>query len=352
MPLYVRARKNFGSFVLDVDFESPDGVMGLLGASGCGKSMTLKCIAGVVRPDEGLIISNGRVLFDSSRGINLPPRSRGVGLLFQNYALFPNMTVEGNIMTVLGRAARDAGDLYRSLISRFHLSGLEKRYPADLSGGQQQRTALARIMAAAPSLIMLDEPLSALDSYLRWQLEGELASILEEFGGVALYVSHNRDEVYRMCRGVCVMNSGRNEPVRTVQDLFDSPDTLASSLLTGCKNYSRIERVGPRKVRALDWNAELECGGTVADDAGFIGVRAHYVHPVSKPGDNVFSCRVERVTHDVFHTIVNLIPEGTSPEREYSRVRMEITREESSELRAGDIIEVGIKPRDVMPLKK
>jgi molybdate transport system ATP-binding protein len=207
-------------------------------------------------------------------------------------------------------------------------------------------------MASGPSVIMLDEPLSALDSYLRWQLEGELASILEEFGGVALYVSHNRDEVYRMCENVCVMSAGRSEPVRTVRDLFDSPDTLASSLLSGCKNYSRIERLGPGRVRALDWNSELECAGAVADDAAFIGVRAHYIHPIAKPGENVFSCRVVRVTQDVFQTIVNATPVGAPEGMDFTRVRMEMTREEARGICAGDVIEVGIKPQDVMLLKK
>jgi len=224
MPLYVRVKKNFGSFVLDAEFEAPDGVTGLLGASGCGKSMTLKCIAGVVRPDEGLIVSDGKVLFDSKRGIDLSPQRRSVGLLFQNYALFPNMTVKQNIMAALAKK-HGASEAFRALADRFHLLGLEGHYPANLSGGQQQRTALARIMASGPSIFMLDEPLSALDSYLRWQLEGEIADTLEEFGGVSLYVSHNRDEVYRLCGSVCVMDSGRASEAPHCAASCSSPPT-------------------------------------------------------------------------------------------------------------------------------
>ncbi|MDR1650502.1 MAG: ATP-binding cassette domain-containing protein [Synergistaceae bacterium] len=349
MPLYVRLKKDFGTFLLDVEFEAPDGVMGLLGASGCGKSMTLKCIAGVVRPDEGAVVLNGRVLYDSVKGIDLPPQKRGVGLLFQNYALFPNMTVEQNIMAVLSSRKNASEEKFRSLVRRFHIEGLERHYPASLSGGQRQRAALARIMASEPSVIMLDEPLSALDSYLRWQLEGELASILDDFGAT-IYVSHNRDEVYRLCSHVCVMSSGRTEPVRTVKDLFESPDTLASSLLSGCKNYSRIERVGERRVRAADWDAELECGAPVPDDASFIGIRAHYLHPVPEDGDNVFPCVVARVTEDVFHTIVSL--EAGSSGHGFSKIRMEIPKGAARGLSAGDTIRIGVKPRDVMLLKK
>ena len=231
MSIHVDIKKSFGGFTLDVAFEADSEVVGLLWASGCGKSMTLKCVAGIVRPDEGRIVVNGVTLFASEKRIDLSPQKRRVGLLFQNYELFPNMTVEQNIMTVLksggGRSPGGESIPERAsrLMEKFHLKGLERHYPAQLSGGQQQRAALARIMAGKPALLMLDEPLSALDSYLRWQLEGELLQILEEFEGPTLYVSHNRDEVYRLCKKVCVMNLGRSDVerpkgVRAVKELF------------------------------------------------------------------------------------------------------------------------------------
>jgi molybdate transport system ATP-binding protein len=354
--LSVRIKKNFGTFSLDVNFDAPDGVTGLLGASGCGKSMTLKCVAGVVTPDEGRIVSDGRVLFDSAEGINLPPRRRRVGLLFQNYALFPNMTVERNVMSALSvRGGKNTRARFAELAEKFYIRGLENHYPANLSGGQQQRVALARIMASEPSVLMLDEPLSALDSYLRWQVEGELASTLEEFGGTTLYVSHNRDEVYRLCGGVCVMNRGRAEPLRAVSDLFESPNTLASSLLSGCKNYSRAERAGGSLVRAVDWNVELECGCEATDDLAYVGVRAHYISLADEDEEdapNVFRCRVIRVIQDVFHTIVNVVPLGAPSDRGCSRIRVEMSRGESRGIGVGDVISVKVKPSDVMPLKK
>jgi molybdate transport system ATP-binding protein len=344
-----------GSFRLDAEFEATPGVTGLLGASGCGKSMTLKCIAGIFRPDEGLIVSDGRVLFDSGKRVNLPPQRRNVGLLFQNCTLFPNMTVAGCISSVLGARGKTGSDgALGALVKKFRLDGLESHYPENLSGGERQRAALACIMASEPALIMLDEPLSALDSYLRWQLEGEIAQIASDFGGVVLYVSHNRDEVYRMCDRVCVMNAGRSEPVRTIDELFDSPDTYASSLLSGCKNYSRAEKIGERRVRALDWGVELDCGKPVPGGMSFVGVRSHYVY-IHKPGPgecaNVFKCRVIRVTRDVFGTIVSLVPGGMSHENDFSRVRMEMPRGEAEGLAAGDEISVRVKPDNVMPLK-
>jgi molybdate transport system ATP-binding protein len=347
----MKIRKSFGAFALDVFFEAGDETVGLLGASGCGKSMTLKCIAGIVHPDEGKIVVNGVTLFDSERRIDLPPQKRHVGLLFQNYALFPNMTVKQNILSVLPREDRKNGRKLASLVERFYLGGLEGRYPAQLSGGQQQRAALARIMATEPSILMLDEPLSALDSYLRWMLEGELVRTLEEFRGTTLYVSHNRDEVYRLCRRVCTMNRGRNEEVRTVRELFESPNTLASSLLSGCKNYSRVERLDEHRIHAVDWNVDLRCDADVADDVRYVGVRAHCVKIADAAEKNVFPCRVLRVIEDVFSTIVNLQPLNAPGGRDFSRIRLELSKSEAEEIRSGDIVRVEIKPHDLMLLR-
>ena len=189
-------RKKLREFELQVQFTCPacrgrasdasDGsgssCLGILGPSGCGKSMTLKSIAGIVEPDSGSIILDGRELFNSSRKVNLKPQKRRVGYLFQNYALFPNMTVEENILTGL-KAGKRYGEAQQKkrvseMMERFRLSGLEKRYPAQLSGGQQQRVALARILAYEPEALLLDEPFSAMDTHLRERLRLELQSRL------------------------------------------------------------------------------------------------------------------------------------------------------------------------------
>jgi molybdate transport system ATP-binding protein len=352
MSIYVKIKKNLGSFVLDVEFDASDEVIGLLGASGCGKSMTLGCIAGIINPDEGKIISDGVTLFDSAKGINLPPQKRGVGLLFQNYALFPNMTVKENIMAVLTRRGhKEADSRFRSLAEKFHFLGFEKHYPSQLSGGQQQRIALARIIASAPSLIMLDEPLSSLDSYLRWQMESELVAVLEEFGGTTLYVSHDRGEIYRICRRVCVISEGKSETVRTIEGLFRSPDTLASARLSGCKNYSRAERLDDGTVRAIDWGVTLKCPNP-AGDTMFVGVRSHYItlHH-GEDGENVFGCRVLHVKQDVFSTIAILQPENAEKST-LSKIVMEFAKDTYPEIKNGSRILVNIKPSDIMPLSK
>ena len=184
--LKVNIQKELKEFDLDVDFELKSKRLGILGPSGCGKSMTLKSIAGIVNPDSGFISLNDTVYFDSSNKTNLKPQKRNVGYLFQNYALFPNMSVEENIAIGLGKDC-DKNHL-SEIIKRFHLNGLEKRYPRQLSGGQQQRVALARIMAYGPDVILLDEPFSAMDTFLKEQLRLELVNSLEDFDGFPLWL--------------------------------------------------------------------------------------------------------------------------------------------------------------------
>ena len=179
MSLHIDIRKRLGSFTLDVKFSAENGITSLLGASGCGKSMTLKCIAGIEKPDEGRIELDGTVLFDSAQKINLPPQKRRVGYLFQNYALFPNMSVRQNILCGLNRE-KDRGAKERRLrdmLRMMQLEGLEDRKPAQLSGGQQQRAALARILVNDPQILLLDEPFSALDGHLRDSLKVEMRDL-------------------------------------------------------------------------------------------------------------------------------------------------------------------------------
>ena len=355
MSLYVKIKKSFGNFVLDTEFEAENEILALLGASGSGKSMTLKCIAGVVRPDMGRIVADGVTLFDSEKKINLSPQERHVGLLFQNYALFPNMTVEQNLCAVIKSCGRgkDTKEKLDVLLESFYLTGLENHYPVQLSGGQQQRVALARMMASDPKIIMLDEPLSALDSYLRWQVEKELTEILEKYRGTTLYVSHNRDEVYRICRKVCVINDGRSEKVSSVDEFFNAPPTLASALLSGCKNYSKIKKLLNGTVYAVDWKTDLKCSAHVPDDAGYIGVRAHRILPLSSRDDcvNKISCRVMEIRHDLFSVIVTVIPEDADPRKEFSRIRMELPCLEDDSLRPGNSIIISIPPEMIMPLR-
>ena len=192
MSLSVDIEKKLGAFHLRSQFEAPDETMALLGASGCGKSMTLKCIAGIVTPDRGRIVLGGRVLFDSEKKINLPPQQRRVGYLFQQYALFPNMSVEQNILC--GIRSGDKAEKRHVLaekIRMFRLEGLEKKHPAQLSGGQQQRVALARTLTQDPHIILADEPVAALDPVTAKQVMEDFVHINQELGiSILLNIHH------------------------------------------------------------------------------------------------------------------------------------------------------------------
>lgn len=199
MTLYVKIFKHLAEFDLNVEFEVDQKAMGLMGASGSGKSMTLKCIAGIETPDYGKIILNNKVLFDSEKKINLPIQKRNVGYLFQNYALFPNMSVKENIACGLKtHKVESIEEKIDSALKQFHIYELKNRYPNQLSGGQKQRVALARLVAYDPDVLLFDEPFSALDEDLKEGLMKELKPILSMDKPV-IFVSHNKEEVQYLC---------------------------------------------------------------------------------------------------------------------------------------------------------
>lgn len=272
--IQIHITKRFAGFCLHMDFEHEGGCLGILGASGSGKSMTLKCIAGIEKPDQGRIVVGDRVLFDSEKKINLTPQERRVGYLFQNYALFPNMTVEENI----GVGIRDK-KLRRQQaavqIQRFQLAGLEKRYPGQLSGGQQQRVALARMMANEPELILLDEPFSALDGYLKEKLQHEMMEVLKDYPGDVLLVSHSRDDIYRFSPRVLAIDDGHVLQSGSIEDIFLSPLNYKVARLTGCNNISPAEKRGAYEIYARDWDITLKTALPVTEDIRYVGLRSH-----------------------------------------------------------------------------
>jgi len=288
--LKVDIHKKLKEFDLDVNFELKKGCLGILGPSGCGKSMTLKSIAGIVDPDSGIVSLSMNVqttYFDSDKKINLKPQKRNVGYLFQNYALFPNMTVEENV--AVGLDKEDDPKIVSEMIRRFHLEGLEKRYPRQLSGGQQQRVALARILAYSPDVILFDEPFSALDTILKEKLKMELANMLKDFDGLSVLVTHNRDEAFQFCEELIILDEGKIVAKGKTYDIFENPKKVQIARITGCKNISRIEVIDDYHLKALDWGVEFEVSEKISDNITHIGIRAHDFTPAKKDDVNVFS---------------------------------------------------------------
>ena len=315
MSLEVNIEKKLDGFTLRAAFSAGNTPTALLGASGCGKSMTLRCIAGIVKPDKGHIVLDGRVLFDSEQHIDLPPQQRGAGLLFQNYALFPNMTVEQNILCGLkaekDRAARQAR--CAELLRAMRLEPLAKRYPAQLSGGQQQRTALARILAGRPRILMLDEPFSALDSYLREEVEGEVGSLLASFAGTALLVTHNRDEAYRLCREMIVLSEGQVLRTGRTKEVFADPQSVAAARLTGCKNILPCTPLDSRTVRLDGWGVLLRLALPVPTGCTAVGIRAHDFTPCAADAPNAIPVKAVSTSENPFDwNLICTSPEGTA----------------------------------------
>ena len=345
MALSVDIEKTLGDFHLRVKFEAENRVLALLGASGCGKSMTLKCIAGIERPDRGVITLDGTTLFDSGRGVNLPPQRRRVGYLFQQYALFPNMTVEQNIAAGV-RDRRRAREETAEAIAAMRLEGLERKRPHQLSGGQQQRVALARILVNRPEVLLLDEPFSALDSHLRFQLEQELRGAIRRFGKTVLLVSHNRDEVFRLSDEVAIMHDGRIETTGEKKAVFANPRTRNGAILTGCKNVSPIRATGERRARAVDWGVELALPAS-ADGVQYVGIRMHDVRLADAQGEpNAFLCRVEETIENPFSCTVLLRPEGAA-----RPIGWELDKERWRQIRA-ERLRVCLPPESMLLLKE
>ncbi len=291
--LDVDIQKQLNGFTLGVSLTAVEETLGLLGASGAGKSMLLRCIAGLETPTQGCIVLNGRVLFDSKQGINLPSRDRRIGFLFQNYALFPHLNVAQNIAFGLQHLSKSERDWrVNEQLTSVQLQGLEKRYPQQLSGGQQQRVALARALAIQPEALLLDEPFSALDTHLRSQIEKQLIETLATYSGVSLFVTHNLEEAYRVCKNILVLSKGKTAAYGSKADIFERPPTLTVAQLTGCKNYSRA-RISSNMVEALDWGCSLRVVEPIPSHLAYIGIRAHQLtFPNNTNQENTFPCWV------------------------------------------------------------
>ncbi|CAN1211287.1 Molybdate ABC transporter, inner membrane subunit [Tumidithrix helvetica PCC 7403] len=287
--LRIEIEKLLPEFVLQVKLHCTDRSIGILGASGTGKSMLLRCIAGMEKPTTGRIILNGKVLFDAQRGIHLPSRDRSVGFLFQNYALFPHLTVAQNIAFGLPKklSRSQIRQKVADQLQNIELQGFGDRYPDQLSGGQQQRVALARALISQPDILLLDEPFSALDTHLRSQMERELISALSTYTGITLFVTHNIEEAYRICENLLILDRGQIVSYGEKSAVFDRPANVETARLTGCKNFSLISAIAPQVVEALDWGCILQVNYAASHLTTHVGIRAHHIAFLESSSKNV-----------------------------------------------------------------
>lgn len=286
--LVVNLEKPLSEFYLNVAFQTQQPPLGILGASGAGKSMTIRCIAGLETPRQGKIVLNGRVLFDAENGVDVRSCDRNVGIVFQNYALFPHLTVAQNIAFGIKSKHQRLAKV-NVWLETVGLSDLGNRYPHQLSGGQQQRVALARALAMEPDILLLDEPLSALDTYLRSHLEKLLHQVLSNYSGITLFITHKLEEAYRLCPNLLVLANGQIVAVGTRENIFKHPPTVEVARVTECKNVSHARSITDSCVEALDWGCRLQLTTSLPPEGGYIGIRAHHIQfPPNCDVENTF----------------------------------------------------------------
>ncbi len=334
--LFIDINKQLPEFDLQIALHCVAQSIGILGASGTGKSMLLKCIAGMETPSSGRIVINGKVLFDSEQKINLPSRDRHIGFLFQNYALFPHLTVAQNIAFGLPKELPSL-QIKQKVSEQLHsieLQGFGDRYPHQLSGGQQQRVALARALVSQPDILLLDEPFSALDTHLRSQMERELISMLSHYQGMTLFVTHNIEEAYRICTNLLILDHGQVMRYGEKSDVLENPSNLETARLTGCKNFSRINLITPDHVEAIDWECKLQINYKVKNFPTHIGIRAHHITFLESSSSsnlpNTLPCWLVRTT-ETPHRMTLYIKLNTPPNHDWDyHLQVEVFKEKWS----------------------
>lgn len=275
--------KSFGprEILKDINFTVKKGdVTTIIGPSGSGKSTLLRCLNLLETPTSGDILFHGQNI---EKTMNIPAYRSKVGMVFQSFNLFSNMTVLQNCMVgqekVLRRDKETARQKAMTYLQKVGMAEYINARPRQLSGGQQQRVALARMLAAQPNATLLDEPFSALDANLREGLQLELQSTLARFGGPAILVSHDRDEIYRLCENTVVMEQGKVVACGNTKELFHSPKSVTAAKLTGCKNILSAKKQGDHSIFLPDWNHTLQTRWVVPDGLMGIGIRAHDFSP-------------------------------------------------------------------------
>lgn len=309
--LEVSLQKKLPGFSLDVSFAVDREIVAVLGPSGCGKSMTMQCIAGLVKPDEGYVAANGRVLFDSKRRINLRPQQRKVGIVFQNYALFPHMTVLDNVAFARQDLPKKrAREKAACILGKMRLKGLESRYPCHLSGGQQQRVALARVLASEPEVLLLDEPFSALDVQVKEKLLAELQQDRQFYQGDVLFITHDVAEAYRLCAKIAVYEAGRILQCDDRDVVIDRPACGSVARITGVRNLLegivmavqdngiivRLPELG-KEVRVTWRNTSIPRKGQPV----VVGIRPDFVRISGPLAENTFDVTMAEAVPGVDH---------------------------------------------------
>ena len=358
--------KSFGKLEVlrGIDLQIAEGeVVCIIGPSGSGKSTFLRCLNQLETATSGSIVVDGFEICDKKTNINRVRQN--IGMVFQSFNLFSHLTVLKNVMLapvdLKKMDKKTAEENAKELLARVGLADKAHVYPHQLSGGQQQRVALARILVYEPDVIMLDEPFSALDYYLKEQLQFQVREVLRGYTGDVLMVSHSRDEVYRFCEKSIILNRGQVAMKGETRAIFQKPENVTAARLTGCKNFSRIRRIGEYEVEALDWGLTFQTEEAVAAEHAYIGIRAHQFYPAHGSA-NEFTCEWRDTLCQPFEWDVLLRPvenAGAAGDKENALEReviwWKVDYKQSdllNQYQRGDRVRLEIAPGDIMLLKE
>jgi ABC-type sulfate/molybdate transport systems ATPase subunit len=307
--LEIRIKRTLPGFNLDVNLTVNEEIVSILGPSGSGKTMALFCIAGLIRPDEGLITLNNRVLYSSKDQIFIAPRKRKIGFVFQNYALFPHLTVAENIAYGLsGQPTQTVADKVAELLEVINIPALKDRYPVELSSGQQQRVALARALAPEPEALLLDEPFSALDTYRKERLEYELLSLYHYYRGDILFVTHDLDQGFKVGKKIAVFDNGNTVQCADKNTVISFPVNRTAARLAGFKNLVEGRVVALSSDAATVFIPEFDQQLTVnapalmnfsKDQPVIVGIRPEHLDIVDQPTGNAIPCHLDKLVKGV-----------------------------------------------------
>ncbi|WP_457680549.1 sulfate/molybdate ABC transporter ATP-binding protein [Thermovibrio sp.] len=300
----VKVEKRLKDFHLSLSFSSKEKITALFAPSGSGKSLTLKAIAGLVKPERGRIEVKSKVLFDSEKGIDIPPQKRKVGFLFQDYALFPHLTVEENVAFGAKEKKR-----VRELLRKLKIEKLKEKYPDEISGGEKQRVALARALASEPEILLLDEPFSALDSVLKEELYREVKRLIDELNIPSILVSHDINEIFRLSERVVILKEGKKEQEGKPEEVFYSPKSKEVAKLLGHRSFIPVKVVGKEKGKTV---VELPSGRKIK-------CRNSELKPGEKGWLSILPSSISLSTEQEFNK-VEIVVEKVERDREVKRI--------------------------------
>ena len=304
----------------DINLKIPRGqIFVIIGLSGSGKSTLVRCFNLLNRATSGRILFDGKDISTLSKRELLDFRRSKISMVFQSFGLMSHRDVLSNVgygLEVKGipREAREKKAM--EVLSMVGLSDWAHQSCGNLSGGMRQRVGIARALANDPEVLLMDEPFSALDGYLKDILQRDMQNFLKDYKGDMIMVTHSRDEAYKFCSQLTLLHNGKEILTGETRQIFEKPQYLEAAKLTGCKNFSAVQKMGPHQVYALDWELMFHIQEEVSDEITHVGIRGHWMRPANESGENVMAVQVEEYIENTFehqYLIRNKEADGGTP---------------------------------------